>query len=65
MLFNPKLGGEGVCTFPKGIRPKVIAVTLLEFELIYYDVAVPHFSHDATRSLLFALRLVWETIIIL
>ena len=27
-----------VCTFPKGISPKVNVITQLEFELAYYDI---------------------------
>ena len=35
--------------FPKSIKPKLNFITLLEFELAYYDVAVLHVSHYTTR----------------
>ena len=38
-------GDKGVHTFPRDFSLKVNAVTRLEFEHIYYDVAVQHVSH--------------------
>ena len=36
-------------TFPKGIRPKVNAITRLEFERTYYNVTVWHVSYPTTE----------------
>ena len=44
---------KGVHTFPKCISLKVNVIERLEFELVYYDVTVRHFSHytiGTTRS---------------
>ena len=41
---------KGVHTFPKGISSKVNVTMRLEFELIYFGVAVQHFSHYATKE---------------
>ena len=41
---------EGVRTFSMGISSKVNVIAQLEFELVYNDVAVQHFSHYATMS---------------
>ena len=35
--------------FPKCISPKVNVISRLEFELIYYEAAVRHLSHDITN----------------
>ena len=40
-----------VHTFSKGISLKVNRLARLEFELIYYDVAVQYISHYATKTL--------------
>ena len=41
--------GTGVNTFIKGINPpKVYVILPLEFELVWYDVAVQHISHYTT-----------------
>ena len=37
-----------VHAFLRGINPKVKVIAWLEFELVYYDVAVLHFSHFNT-----------------
>ena len=42
----------GVHTISKDIFPKGNAIEGLEFELDYYNVAVRHFSHYATKNLL-------------
>ena len=36
--------------FPRGISSKIIEIAQLEFELSYYDVAVQHVSHNASRT---------------
>ena len=36
-------------TFTMGISPKVNEIAVLEFELVYYDVAAQHVSHHATK----------------
>ena len=41
---------KGVHNFPKGICPKVNVIARLEYELAYYDSAVHHFNHYATRT---------------
>ena len=47
VLFNQLLKGwdNVIHSFPNGICPKVSTITRLEFELVYYEVAVKHFSH--------------------
>ena len=45
VLYNQKLP-----TFSKGISPKVNITVQLKFKLPYFDVAVQHISHCATRS---------------
>ena len=40
-----------VHTFPKGISPKVIVKIQLEFELVYYDVAVEHVNRYPRKIL--------------
>ena len=40
----------GVYTYPKGIIPKENIIAQLKFELTYYDVAVPHVNHYATKK---------------
>ena len=40
----------GVHTFPKGICPKVNAISRLEFELANYDSAVHRFKHYTTTT---------------
>ena len=42
---------KGVHALSKGINPKVNVTTWLGFELAYYDVAVRHDNHYATRTL--------------
>ena len=39
--------GLGVHIFPKGISPKVNVIAWLEFELVYFEAAVQHFSQYA------------------
>ena len=39
---------NGVHTFPKDISPKVNVITWLEYELVYYDIAVQHVSRYTT-----------------
>ena len=39
---------KGVPTFPEGICSKVNVIPQLEFELAYYDSAVPRFNHYNT-----------------
>ena len=41
---------KGVHIFPKSSDPKVTAIARLEFELVYYDVAVYHVNHYATET---------------
>ena len=50
VLFNPSVGGRDkrVHVFPKGYNPKVSVIAKLEFDLVYYDVAVLHISYYAT-----------------
>ena len=48
--------GKGVHDFPKGICPKVNIIVLLEFEFVYYDLAVQCFNHEDTPKYL---DLVW------
>ena len=43
-------GDKGVHTFPKDISPKMNVIAWLEFELIYFEVAVQHFNHYATGT---------------
>ena len=45
-----RLGDKKVQNFPKGISLKVNVVLLLEFRFAYYDVAVQHVRHYATRT---------------
>ena len=47
MLLIHPIDGEikGVHTFHKGISPKMIVITRLEFELAYNYIAVLHISH--------------------
>ena len=51
ILFNPYLRYKGVHTFPKSIYPKVNAVRRLDFEFVYYDLAVQRFKHFTTWTL--------------
>ena len=37
-------------TFPKAISLKVIVIARLAFEIAYYTVVVPHFSHYAKET---------------
>ena len=37
---------KGICTFPQSICPKMNLTVELEFEFIYYDIIVPHISHN-------------------
>ena len=46
-------GYKRVHTFPNGINLKASAIARLEFELVYYDVAVQHMSHYTTITRLF------------
>ena len=39
-----------VYTFCKGISPKVNVMARLEFELVYYDVAIQHASYYSTGT---------------
>ena len=39
----------------KGISPKMNVIVQLEFELVYYDVTVQHFSHYTTAIWCFGL----------
>ena len=45
-------GGSGVYNFPKGIRPNMNVIALLEFELTNYDVVDQYISHNAIMTLL-------------
>ena len=42
-------GNKGFHTYPEGIISKVNAIARLEFEYAYYEVAVQHVSHYATK----------------
>ena len=51
ILFNQDLGGgQRVNTFPKNICSKVNARVRLGFELVYYDVAAQHISHNTRET---------------
>ena len=39
-----------VHAFPKSRRPKANVTAQLDFELVYYNVAVQHISHDDTET---------------
>ena len=41
---------KGSVPFPKGISAKVNVIVWQEFELIYFEAAVQHFSHYATET---------------
>ena len=43
VLSNPQLWKGH--TFPKGISPKVNVIAWLEFELVYYNVALEHIRY--------------------
>ena len=48
--FTHSWEDKEVHTFPKGICPKVNVIARLEYELAYYDSAVPRFNHCTTRT---------------
>ena len=37
-------------SFPKGISLKVNIIARLEFELAFFEAAVPHFSHNTQQK---------------
>ena len=45
LLLNPEVFDKDFNTFPKGVSLKVKVITLMEFELVYYDVTVQHIRH--------------------
>ena len=49
LIHNSCVGGclGRVHIFPKGISPKENVIAWLEFEFVYYGVAVRHFTHNA------------------
>ena len=49
-LLNPYLEGYGVHPFPQSTSSKLNAIVRLEFELVYYAVAVQPVSHFATET---------------
>ena len=51
ILFNPPIGRfKGVHTLTNDISPKVNVIVQLEFEFVYLEAAVLHFSHYATET---------------
>ena len=45
MVLTHSWKGGDFIPFPRGISPKVNVIPQLDFELIYYDVAVQHINH--------------------
>ena len=50
ILFNLRLGNEGLHRFAKGISPEENAIVRLEFELAYFEAVVQHLCHYATST---------------
>ena len=50
VVLKPLIEWSGVHNLPKGIDPKVTVITWLDFKLAYFEAAVQHFGHYATRT---------------